>query len=72
MDAQVARDWPDALPVLTVDAGWRRATPTGKQMALLERLHIPAPKGLTRGQASWMIMLARQSAAPRPDGRATR
>ena len=38
-------------------ARWRNEPPTDKQRELLARNRIPAPEGLTRGQASQMISL---------------
>jgi superfamily II DNA or RNA helicase len=51
----------NCVKFLTVDAGWRESEPTKKQTDLLRRRGVPIPKGLTRGQAAWMIaMLIRQ------------
>jgi ATP-dependent helicase IRC3 len=37
------------------EAPWRHLPPTGRQLAQLARLAIPAPPGLTRGQASDLL-----------------
>jgi ATP-dependent helicase IRC3 len=46
---------PDALTLLQRSARWREGHPTSKQAAMLARFGLPAPAGLTRGQASQMI-----------------
>ena len=46
---------PDAVMLLRRSAQWREDRPTSKQVAMLARLGIPAPAGLTRGQVSQMI-----------------
>jgi superfamily II DNA or RNA helicase len=57
IDDLVRRHRRDCLPFLAVDAEWRAQLPTEKQMGILRRRGIPPPKGLTRGQASWMIAM---------------
>lgn len=52
----VVRDMlPDAGKLLQRSARWRGERPTPKQLAMLARHGLPAPDGLTRGQASQMI-----------------
>jgi superfamily II DNA or RNA helicase len=46
-----------AIRILDVSARWRNQPPSDAQRGLLRRKGIPIPKGLTRGQASWMIGL---------------
>jgi hypothetical protein len=46
-----------AIRVVDLSAHWRRQPPSAAQRGLLRRNGIPIPKGLTRGQASWMIGL---------------
>jgi superfamily II DNA or RNA helicase len=48
---------PDARTLLQRSARWRGEPPTPKQAAMLARHGVPAPDGLTRGQASQMIAL---------------
>ncbi len=57
VDALVRRHRASCVPLLTVDAGWRRQEPTEKQLGVLRRRGVPLPKGLSRGQASWMIAM---------------
>jgi hypothetical protein len=57
VDDLVRKHRPDCVPFLTVDAAWRKQEPTEKQLDLLRRRGVPLPKGLTRGQASWMIAM---------------
>lgn len=64
-DAAVARHRPEAMRVVTMDAGWRDEAPTDKQLAYLVGRKIPTPPALTRGQASWMITLSKQGRRPR-------
>jgi hypothetical protein len=54
-DIVVKRARPDVVRLLTLDASWRDAPVTEKQIELLKRRKIPYPSGITRGQASWMI-----------------
>lgn len=56
---------PDAMRVVDMDAGWRDDAPTEKQLAYLTSRKIPTPRKLTRGQASWIIMLSGQRQRPR-------
>jgi len=67
IDQLVHRHRRDCIRLLTIDAGWRANQPTQKQLDVLRRRGIPAPAGLTRGQASWMI--AMQARANRPGSR---
>ena len=46
-----------AIRILDLSARWRNQPPSDAQRGLLRRKGIPIPKGLTRGQASWMIGL---------------
>ena len=46
-----------AIRILDLSARWRNQPPSDAQRDLLQRKGIPIPKGLTRGQASWMIGL---------------
>ncbi len=65
IDALVRKYRASCVSFLTVEAGWRGQEPTEKQLDVLRRRAIPLPKGLTRGQASWMIaMLSRRRGAP--------
>ncbi|MDB4893428.1 MAG: hypothetical protein JWL61_5283 [Gemmatimonadetes bacterium] len=54
-EAFVRERLPDAVQLLQRSALWRGDRPTPKQAAMLVRLGLPAPAGLTRGQASQMI-----------------
>ncbi len=56
-DRWVARERPDAAALVDLDAQWRRRPPSEAQTKMLVRCGIPVPKGLTRGQASWMISI---------------
>jgi hypothetical protein len=49
---------PNAPRLLDRTAFWRRERPSQKQLDLLARHGIPAPRGLTKGQASQMISWA--------------
>ncbi len=46
-----------AIRILDLSARWRTQPPSDAQRGLLQRKGISIPKGLTRGQASWMIGL---------------
>jgi ATP-dependent helicase IRC3 len=61
VDHLVLREREAVVGLVTIDAGWRAQKPTDKQIELLRRRRIPTPGGLTRGQASWLIM---QSSVP--------
>jgi superfamily II DNA or RNA helicase len=63
IDELVRRHRSTCVPLLTIDARWRANPPTEKQIGVLRRRGVPAPRGLTRGQASWMITM---SGRPRP------
>ncbi|MGH9202737.1 MAG: DEAD/DEAH box helicase, partial [Vicinamibacterales bacterium] len=54
-DAFVREKHPDDLRLVSRDAEWRGRAPSEKQIEFLQRWQFPIPKGLTRGQASWMI-----------------
>lgn len=54
-EAFVRRERGGALRMLDCFAGWREQPPSEAQLETLRRQRIPVPKGLTRGQASWMI-----------------
>jgi hypothetical protein len=54
-DGFVREMLPDAGRLLQRSARWRGERPTPKQTAMLSRNGLPAPDGLTRGQASQMI-----------------
>ena len=56
-EAFVQRERAAAIRVLDVSARWRNQPPSDAQREVLQRKGIPIPKGLTRGQASWMIGL---------------
>jgi hypothetical protein len=62
VDHLVRREREPVVALLTIDARRREQKPTDKQFDLLGRRRIPIPDGLTRGQASWLIM---QSSARR-------
>jgi ATP-dependent helicase IRC3 len=51
----------DALTLLQRSARWREDKPTPKQVAMLARLGVAAPAGLTRGQVSQMIDWSKSS-----------
>lgn len=51
----VRNNLPDAVTLLRRSARWREGRPTPKQAAMLARYGLPAPAGLTRGEASQMI-----------------
>jgi hypothetical protein len=53
----VERERAAAIRVVDLSAHWRRQPPSDAQRGVLRRKGIPIPKGLTRGQASWMIGL---------------
>ena len=53
----VQRERAATIRVLDVSARWRNQPPSDAQRGFLQRKGIPIPKGLTRGQASWMIGL---------------
>jgi len=54
-DELVRERFREHLVVLSRDARWRGRTPTEKQLEILRARGVPAPDGLTRGQASWML-----------------
>jgi superfamily II DNA or RNA helicase len=57
-DRFVARERSDAVHVVDLSAPWRHRPASDNQLQVLRDRGIPTPKGLTRGQASWMISLA--------------
>jgi hypothetical protein len=70
VDSSVRKHRSGCVPFLTVDAAWRRQEPSPKQLDVLRRHGVPLPKGLTRGEASWMIaMIAGRRAAGRASSR---
>jgi predicted nucleic acid-binding protein len=54
-DRFVAVNRPDARRLIERSARWRNELPSDKQREVLARNRIPAPAGLTRGQAAQMI-----------------
>jgi len=54
-DRFVAVNRPDARRLIERSARWRNELPSNKQKEVLARNRIPAPAGLTRGQAAQMI-----------------
>ena len=56
-EAFVQEERTAAIRILDLSARWRDQPPSDAQRGLLRRKGIPIPKGLTRGQASWMINL---------------
>ena len=54
-DRFVAVNRPDARRLIERSARWRNELPSDKQKEVLARNRIPAPAGLTRGQAAQMI-----------------
>jgi superfamily II DNA or RNA helicase len=56
-EAFVQKQRAAAIRILDLSARWRDQPPSDAQRALLQRKGVPIPKGLTRGQASWMIGL---------------
>jgi superfamily II DNA or RNA helicase len=56
-EAFVQKERGAALRLLDLSARWRHQPLSDAQRGLLQRKGIPIPKGLTRGQASWMIGL---------------
>ena len=56
-EAFVEEERAATLRILDLSARWRDQPPSDAQRGLLQRRGIPIPKGLTRGQASWMIGL---------------
>jgi len=56
-EAFVEKERAAALRILDLSARWRHQPPSDAQRGLLRGKGIPIPKGLTRGQASWMIGL---------------
>jgi ATP-dependent helicase IRC3 len=56
-EAFVEEEREAAIRILDLSAHWRNQPPSDAQRGLLRRKGIPIPKGLTRGQASWMIGL---------------
>jgi superfamily II DNA or RNA helicase len=65
VDAVVREARRSCVPFLTLDARWRGQEPTDKQLDVLRRRTVPIPKGLTRGQASWMIAMVSGRLRPR-------
>lgn len=56
LGTRVVKDlYPNSLPLLHKGARWRQEPATEKQLALLRRLGVNTPPGLTRGQASLLI-----------------
>jgi hypothetical protein len=55
VDARVERNHSSAILLLQRDAAWRFREPSEKQLAVLRSRGLPTPRGLTRGQASWML-----------------
>lgn len=58
VDDLVRKHRSSCVSFLTLEAGWRAHEPTDKQLDVLRRRGVPTPKGITRGQASWMIAMA--------------
>ena len=58
-DDAVEKHDPSLVRLLDRNAEWRDRAPSEKQIELLNRLGIPIPAGLTRGQASWMLAYRR-------------
>ena len=56
-EAFVEKERAAALRILDLSARWRSQPLSEAQRGLLRRKGVPIPKGLTRGQASWMIGL---------------
>ena len=54
-DDWVRRERPDSVRLASMEARWRQLPPTEKQLARIAKIRAPVPKGLTRGQASWII-----------------
>ncbi len=57
-DRFVTRERRDAVYVVDLHAPWRHRPASENQLQVLRDRGVPTPKGLTRGQASWMISLA--------------
>jgi ATP-dependent helicase IRC3 len=53
------RTAPDSVKLVRRDAAWRDLEATAPQLHLLQRMRIPAPEALRRGEASWLITLAK-------------
>lgn len=45
----------ERMPLVDLGASWRDLPPTEKQLAQVRRMQAPVPRGLNRGQASWII-----------------
>ena len=56
VDRFVRQQRPELVSLLRIDSDWREQCPSDKQIELLRRRKIPLAPGLTRGQASWLIM----------------
>lgn len=54
-DSWISNNKHDFKTMMSQDAKWREDTPTEKQLALLKKLNISVPKGLSKGQASTLI-----------------
>lgn len=59
-DRRVREGRPEAVRLVDMDAPWRTQPPSEKQESLLRRMGVPIPRGLTRGDASWIIALSQR------------
>lgn len=58
-DRFAAKHFPDTQVLVDRDARWRDREPTDKQRAMVARMGIDLPDGLTRGQLSQVISMAK-------------
>jgi len=54
-ESHVMKHHPDLLKLLSRGSPWRKDAATQKQIQFLQSKHIQLPKGLTKGQASYLI-----------------
>ena len=59
-DEWVSSNRADTRKLVDLGARWRSRPATEKQLAQIGRMRALVPRGLTRGQASWIISLARR------------
>jgi len=53
-----------SVKLASMESSWRQLPPTDKQLAQIQRMRVPVPRNLTRGQASWIISLDRSTHQP--------
>jgi hypothetical protein len=57
-DEYIKENFGDRTLVLSQEGKWRKDPATDKQLAMLKRLHIPVPNGISKGQCAVLISKA--------------